>query len=171
MTADVFGLQHISNHVSDIVIGWSTSLPCALVCIRGLLLPARLSQSLGGYWSLRSAPAWPPTFSTEPLACHLRVGSAWEHWPWSQPALVSLGLTGPCHRKGASLITKYHPISAAETWSFRTCFVVLSGLCVWWAAHFINSPLCSSQHSATTLLGPHSLPAAPGGHLESLCLH
>lgn len=61
---------------------------------------ARLAWPGLGSWGLRSPPLSP--------ACHLRVGSAPESWPWAQRALLSLGLPGSCARcrTRASPVTK-----------------------------------------------------------------
>lgn len=63
-----------------------------------------------------------------------RVTSAWAHQlrsaglSHSLPWLVLLSLD-PVPGM-ASLITKYHPTSAVETWSFRTCFDEFRVTCV-----------------------------------------
>lgn len=89
-----------------------------------------------GVCSLRPHPSHPPPTQLPPRilqgarAGHIRVGSpAPERWPYhSMPWLVLLPLD-PVSAM-ASLITKYHPASAVETWSFRTCFDEFGVTCV-----------------------------------------
>lgn len=168
----ILGLAKDWECISSIFIDSSNSLQRAAYGIRRPLLL--------GSWGLQPPPPpLPPSSHSAPTphssrsagGSHPRGLSSSGALALPQHALISLAPARPCLSDGFS----YYKVSSCfSCWNLVISHLlrwIRSDLCFWWAAHFINSPLSSYQHSLTTQSRSAFLGSTGRRPHLSLCSH